>query len=326
MSVRRWHDLIGDRDVDWDEAAITRPWHRVDDPPDAETGWVGTSIGEGIPYEDMVGEAATRMREGSDPSYVRALESAVYINVGHSHGSGNLIRATEVEGNGERSALLLITAKHVLPTKRVASRATCYRHYMKDSKRLYPFKLDPDSLFVRAAVSADVVVCAVIEGSPGLAAGDLAKVGIRETASTHVGQVLHVLSHPNAAPLSLSHGHTINDNARTGMMMHDADTLPGSSGAGIFDDAWSLIGIHTSASTMWLDGKRRPINHGVGLDPILTRLLDVGWEVRFRSTEPGVVEGTRHDLLIARTRGPPARIRTTSHVAASTARRRTRSR
>jgi hypothetical protein len=259
LSPKRW-DAVSER-------AIGRPWHGISE---------GYEFGTGIPAEDLV----TMSMLQEDTARGRAMMSSVYLENQGAHASGVLLRLTFSPDSGVRrrasAPLVLSTARHVLPDRGSVDTTRVYARYVGGVPR-QELRVDPD-VYVQAFGRADAVACGVQARS--IPASLVSHVGVTRVAFAKAGEEVFVVSHPNAAAQSLSTGTVLKVDCARDVFVHDADTLPGSSGAGIFNRDWALVGLHVAGGDVRTsDGRVHAINHGVCIHHVLDKLRLLGWHV-----------------------------------------------
>jgi hypothetical protein len=181
----------------------------------------------------------------------------------HSYGSGSLITLHHPT-QGVQCAVL--TCKHVVPTIQAAEHISLRTGYLRhDAGAVH--SLLPVQLYISDAAN-DVCLCACDAACPAHSIR-VGKVSVRQTVT--------VLQHPNAAPATVVDGRVTRIDRDA--FEHTADTLPGSSGAGIFTmskmrpQTWHLVGVHCGAD------EDRPINLGFRVNALFARAASMGWRI-----------------------------------------------
>jgi hypothetical protein len=139
---------------------------------------------------------------------------------------------------------LLLTNNHVLPDADLAARAEArFNYQLDDGGQLLPsanYHCRPETFFMTDP-TLDYALVAV-EGDPGLRFGVIAVVPV-ELA---VGAGVNIIQHPGGQPKQIA----LVDNevayCDDDVVQYLTDTLPGSSGAPVFDDQWRLVALHHS--------------------------------------------------------------------------------
>ena len=242
------------RDPPYREVAIHRPWYGIDD---------GVPLRHGIPKKDFV---KTPIRDMKAEKAVAA-KSSVHLRVGNEHGSGVVVRL-------KKGLLFLITASHVVKTRTDVAKIQIYEDDVyhgsdrSNAKRhVVRLRVRPGGIFYSMR---NHDVCAVELKVPSKT--QTSQLGVTRFGMAKAQDVVQIFSHPNAAPQAFSDGHVMSVDPDGETIMHDADTLPGSSGAGMFNASWELIGVHVASNVLYKDDELYPVNDGVALQVILKGL------------------------------------------------------
>lgn len=172
---------------------------------------------------------------------------------------------------------LLVTNNHVLPSAAAACEAVAQFNYQKTTSGLdepidelgfvpaegFVTSIDDDFTIVRVA------------GAPNAKWGALAV----RPAVIGVGDRVNIIQHPGGDQKQLSFFANVVVHVGAGRIQYLTDTMPGSSGAPVFDRAWNLVGLHHSGG--WLaepggDPKQTFFrNQGVAIDAVVAGLARV---------------------------------------------------
>lgn len=163
-----------------------------------------------------------------------------------------------------RGSQFVLTNNHVLPTVIKAQEAIAHFNYDADIARedVVRVALEPN-LYFRTSDRKELDVTIVALKSPiGSLGVTLADDLI--SPSPKINTPIVIYQHPNGKPKCLARQHVISLTEK--YLRYTADTLPGSSGAPIFDHQYDLVGIHHAA-----DAKNDPpqYNEGIRFDKIL---------------------------------------------------------
>ncbi|MGF1614951.1 MAG: trypsin-like peptidase domain-containing protein [Gammaproteobacteria bacterium] len=148
---------------------------------------------------------------------------------------------------------LMITNHHVLPTVAVARMSMAEFDFEYDDRfRLRPyqiFEFEPNRFFY-AEEQLDFALVAVQATS--LSAVPLSEYGfirlIEESGKALVLEKVSLVQHPSGLQKQLSIRANAVEHAEVGAFLHyEADTLPGSSGAPVFNDDWQVVAVHHSS-------------------------------------------------------------------------------
>jgi|tagenome__1003787_1003787.scaffolds.fasta_scaffold20989598_3 endonuclease G len=182
------------------------------------------------------------------------------------------------------SPALLITCHHVVPDEASARDTVVELDYELDTRgRPRPvtrFDLDPVRFFVTdARGELDFTVIALGEPGPGAslpAAFGFCPLAERSNRRS-LGSYVNLVQHPQGMHKQV----VLRENAlvrREGTRLYySADTLGGSSGAPVFNDAWEVVAMHRRAAgadpaTGTLGDSLRHVNEGICADAILDAL------------------------------------------------------
>lgn len=171
---------------------------------------------------------------------------------------------------------VLMTNNHVVPSAQAAAGATAQFGYelgldgiLQDGQT---YALAPNTFFA-TSVDLDFSLVAV-DGSPGAVFGYL----IPDGSSPQVGDPVNIVQHPAGQPKQVAFVDNEIEYVDDKLLQYLTDTLPGSSGSPIFDDAWRLIGIHHSGG--WIpeqsSGSTHFRNEGIRMSAIVAALKVAG--------------------------------------------------
>ena len=166
-------------------------------------------------------------------------------------------------GNG-----LLMTNHHVLPTPQEANGSLAEFNYQLDASGGFSptvrYPLD-NTRFVTTGESLDCTLVGVRPdtGKPSLESWG--HVTLNPNADPVPSEHVVVIQHPNGGykQIVLTANYVISVNG--GAVRYTTDTMPGSSGSPVFNDAWQVIAIHHMGGLLHKDaaGNTRYVNEGV---------------------------------------------------------------
>lgn len=167
---------------------------------------------------------------------------------------------------------LLVTNNHVLSTKESAATATAQFNYQKTADGLdtepHDLALDPEAFFVTSEKDDYTIV--KVTGEPSMRWGsiELAPVSVR------VGDRVNIIQHPGGEQKQLSFFHNLVEYVGEGRVQYLTDTLPGSSGAPVFDKEWRLVALHHSGGWIPEPGSKDKFfrNEGIHVDRLIEAL------------------------------------------------------
>jgi hypothetical protein len=192
------------------------------------------------------------------------------------------VALVRVSGKGSATGFLissnvLMTNNHVLPDAADASRSQARFNFQLDvAGRLAAseyFACRPDVLFhTSAALDYSVVY---VEGDPGARYGVIPLPG---QLGVYVGDPVAIVQHPLGEPKQIAMVDNEVAYVDDVLLQYLTDTLPGSSGSPVFNDAWELIALHHSGG--WLPEPSTNSTHfrneGIRIGAIIDDLVRAG--------------------------------------------------
>jgi len=163
----------------------------------------------------------------------------------------------------------LITNNHVLPDAQTATGANAEFNYQATVDDLdaavtrYP--VDPARFYT--SVENDWAVVG-IDAAAETAWGTLKL----ERVETAVDAFVNIIQHPGGGPKRIGLYHNTVVYAGKGRVQYLTDTLPGSSGAPVFNDQWQVVALHHSGGMIQEPGKKKSFYRNEGI--AVTTLLD----------------------------------------------------
>jgi V8-like Glu-specific endopeptidase len=173
---------------------------------------------------------------------------------------------------------LLITNNHVLPNRAVAETATAQFNYQQTADGLdagvQSFKMRPDLAFETSV--QDDWTAVRMEGEPTKKWG---KLELRPAKLAKDDRV-NIIQHPGGGYKQLSFFANMVVFVGNNRVQYLTDTLPGSSGAPVFDRHWNVVAIHHSGGWMLEPGSTSTNtflrNEGILIDAVLNGLEKSG--------------------------------------------------
>jgi V8-like Glu-specific endopeptidase len=167
---------------------------------------------------------------------------------------------------------LLMTNHHVIPDSAVAAESIAEFNYQDDFENdpllACRYRLDPGRF--RSHPVLDYTLVGVL---PDPAKPDLVDWGctvLNSYADPTIGEHVVVIQHPNGGPKQI----VLTANQVISLWEHrihyTTDTMPGSSGAPVFNDLWQVIAIHHAGGELQVNSKgdKRFVNEGVLMSAI----------------------------------------------------------
>lgn len=198
----------------------------------------------------------------------------IAFNDGRPQGSGFIV--------GDR---LLLTNKHVIPSKEFANRLVVEFDYELDetnnARDVTRYRLDPNLVYVGDEVAdLDYALIGIGEKLAGpFELGDFSCCRLSDEENKHaLGEVANIVQHPDGRRKEV----VLRENrlvARLDWVLHYlADTEPGSSGSPVFNNEWQVIALHhwggPFRQTEDDEGRAVPleINEGIRISAIMSDL------------------------------------------------------
>lgn len=239
--------------------------HR-DEPPIVKgtaLNWVDNSDGDH--YEKITGAQSTLLPiRFLEIGTMRARAVARIVRGDRSSGTGFLI------GGG-----WLLTNNHVLPSAEIAFRSVAEFNYQQTLDGLdaaverYP--LDPTRFHTNVENDWTAV---------GIAPEPEAKWGVIPLHATEieVDAYVNIIQHPGGGPKQIGMYHNTVSYVGGGRVQYLTDTLPGSSGAPVFDCDWQVIALHHSGGVVREPGTKNLVyrNEGIAITTVIDELRAAG--------------------------------------------------
>ncbi len=217
---------------------------------------------------------------------VNNLLPAVFLELGvRTSRSVCLVNASGVDFLGRRgswkgtgillSPNILLTNHHVLNSVQVAGTAECVFNFQAGAdgrlQQTRTFRCRPQRLFITSPATGSGLdyTFVWVDGEPG---NEFGFVPIdRRAFEIVVDEFANVLSHPAGRPKSVSLQENQVKHQDELIVHYTSDTEPGSSGAGVFNNSWSLVALHHAAKPSQVPGFEF-LNEGIKLSAIATSL------------------------------------------------------
>jgi V8-like Glu-specific endopeptidase len=142
----------------------------------------------------------------------------------------------------------LVTNHHVLPDAESAARGTAIFNFQKAAagydEPAEALKLEPERCFKTSSADDFTVV-----GVSGAAVSRWGRIELKPSRVVR-GDRVNIIQHPGGGPKQLGLSFDVVAFVGSGRLQYLTDTLPGSSGAPVFDSQWNLVAVHHSGG--WL--------------------------------------------------------------------------
>lgn len=183
----------------------------------------------------------------------------------------------EIEDGGFGTGFLtahnvLLTNWHVIKDERAARSARVHFNYQLTVSGIptqrRTFTLAPEAGF-KSSQEHDwtAVKLNPLDGNANQEFGALSL----EAPGIHVGDRVNIIQHPGGAPKMIAYYHNVVVYQGKGRVQYLTDTLPGSSGAPVFDREWRLVAIHHSGGWLTEPHSSNLFYRNEGIDAELVR-------------------------------------------------------
>jgi subtilisin family serine protease/V8-like Glu-specific endopeptidase/endonuclease/exonuclease/phosphatase family metal-dependent hydrolase len=171
---------------------------------------------------------------------------------------------------------LLLTNHHVLNSFAVAQTAQCVFNYQTDThgrlQSTQTFRLDPSRLFLTSPVTPGGLDFTFVWVEGG-AAEQFGHISLNRSAlSIAVHEFANVVSHPNGEPKAIALQENLVQWQDELVVHYSSDTMPGSSGACVFNNRWQLIALHHASTPTTSVPGYSVLNEGIKLSAIAAQL------------------------------------------------------
>lgn len=162
---------------------------------------------------------------------------------------------------------LIVTNHHVLPTADIAGRSVVNFNYQQDvrGQMLEHFTYTLEAGRFASSCERDVTVVGVKQAANNPDLQSWGRLEINETKEPAVGNHVSIIQHPNGGPKQIACTANQVVNIYEHRLQYLTDTLPGSSGAPVFDDDWTVIAVHHAGGNLKSNsrGETRYVNEGI---------------------------------------------------------------
>jgi V8-like Glu-specific endopeptidase len=173
---------------------------------------------------------------------------------------------------------LFVTNNHVLSTMAEAESATIQFNYQQTGSGLdvepVNFQLSPADGFATSPKEHDdwTVVRVKGEANADWGAIDIEPITIKPT------EWVNIIQHPGGGPKQIALYHNVVAYVDEKRIQYLTDTLPGSSGAPVFDSQWRLVALHHSGGWMREPGTKNKVfrNEGINVNLVHQGLKGMG--------------------------------------------------
>jgi len=146
------------------------------------------------------------------------------------------------------SPTLLMTNNHVIPTTEIAEQTLIEFNYEQDLNgkflQTYRYSLDTD-VFATSPVTALDYTIVGVKADPRLPQpADWGHLDLNPFADPVISEHVVIIQHPNGGlkQIALTANQVVK--VKSPYILYNTDTMPGSSGAPVFNDLWQVIALH----------------------------------------------------------------------------------
>lgn len=170
----------------------------------------------------------------------------------------------------------MITNWHVLPNAEIARRTEVEFNFEEDlDGRMLSterYQIDPDSHVANEELDCARVRLVDRPEAPLVAWGSLE---VERDLTPSVGDHVAIIQHPDGGPKKIAMGGNQIVNIFEHRLQYMTDTMPGSSGAPVFNDRWQVIGVHHAGGNLKRNsrGDRIYANEGTFARAVVSRLF-----------------------------------------------------
>jgi V8-like Glu-specific endopeptidase len=237
-----------------------------DEPPlvkGADLNWVAPS--DGAHYEKIIGAQNTLLPiRFLEIGTMRARSVARIVRPDRSSGTGFLI------GGG-----WMLTNNHVLPNPNIARSSIAEFNYQQTvdgtDAAVERFTLDANRFHTHVENDWSAV---------GVEIDAEARWGVipLEPADVTIDAYVNIIQHPGGGPKQIGMYHNTVAYVGSGRVQYLTDTLPGSSGAPVFDCQWRVVALHHSGGMLREPGTKNTAyrNEGIAITTVIGDLRTAG--------------------------------------------------
>lgn len=167
----------------------------------------------------------------------------------------------------------VVTNNHVLADPELAAQTFVEFNFEEDARgrmqQVYSYPAIAEGFVTLARLDCSVLRLAEVPGAPPLSSWGA--VSLNGDDGLEVGQHLSIIQHPSGGQKKIAV--TANEivNIFDHRIQYMTDTMPGSSGAPVFDDAWTVVALHHAGGNLVKNtkGERIFANEGIKMRDIL---------------------------------------------------------
>lgn len=227
--------------------------------PSADANWQESEPESPDQLEKLMGSVSTLQPISFLEQGLICARAVARIVVGNTAGTGFLVANN-----------YLITNNHVLPNSTVAATAKVQFNYQQNwlgNDLLFDsFSLDPDVGFVTSTdKSATKLLDFTIVKIAGNANTDYGQLSFSDEQAVK-DDFVSIIQHPAGGPKQIALYHNVVTFANETVVQYLTDTLPGSSGAPVFNDKWEVVALHHSGGWIKEPGLAKSVWRNEGIN------------------------------------------------------------
>ncbi|MEM7129305.1 MAG: trypsin-like peptidase domain-containing protein [Chloroflexota bacterium] len=169
---------------------------------------------------------------------------------------------------------LLMTNNHIIPNKEIASQSVAEFNYELDvlgsELKSYRYRLAPNTFYTSDQYQLDCTMVNLIANPelPPLEQWGMLK--LNASAILFPGEHVTIIQHPQGGfkKIAITANQIVSQESK--YLHYTTDTMKGSSGSPVFNDAWEVIAIHHAYGGVHTDsnGNQRHVNEGIMMQAI----------------------------------------------------------
>jgi V8-like Glu-specific endopeptidase len=186
---------------------------------------------------------------------------------------------------------MLVTNNHVLPTSAVAAKCKAEFNFELDqegnSGKITRYAALSSRFWTNAELDITLVALDADSNTAPLQLWDSITVGI--DVEPQKGDHVSIIQHANGGPKQIACTANQVVNIYTHRLQYLTDTLPGSSGAPVFDDSWRVVAVHRAGGNLKTNsrGETRYVNEGVLISALSGIFAEAGISARGAASQAG---------------------------------------
>jgi V8-like Glu-specific endopeptidase len=230
---------------------------------DKDLPWKGNLSADTV--EKIMGSQSTFLPVSFLETGVQRARCVAKVQFNNGSGSGFLLKDN-----------LFVTNHHVIPDRERASAAEILFNYEKSAENLdqqpESFRLDPVRGFATSREQDWTLVRMSRDANTRWGAIEIKEVDVT------TAQRVNIIQHPGGGPKQIAIYHNVVAYVGENRIQYLTDTLPGSSGAPVFDSEWQVVAVHRSGGWILEPGTKNQVfrNEGVNINRVVQGMRAAG--------------------------------------------------